>query len=79
MLIDVSKMQRMTVDDFRKAMKLLSFKMSDEQLHVVAPVLNVNMETLQLLTKDQLPKELEPTTYLAELKKIGRVKRFAVV
>jgi hypothetical protein len=67
-------MQRLTIDDLQKAMKLLSLSINDERLGVVAPLLNLNIEALQVLTKDKLTKELEPTTYLAELKKLGRLK-----
>jgi hypothetical protein len=72
-------MERMTVEDLRRSMKLLSLRMSDDRLRVVAPILNLNMEALQLLTKDQLPKELEPTTYLAEIEKMSKVKRSATI
>jgi hypothetical protein len=67
-------MQRLTLNDLQKAMKLLSVRMSDERLGVVAPLVNLNIDTLQVLTKDKLTKELEPTTFVAELKKLGRVK-----
>jgi hypothetical protein len=58
-------------------MKLFSLRIEDERLQIVAPMLNLNMEALQSLAKNHLLKELEPATYLTELKKIGRVKHSA--
>ena len=65
-------MQRMNVDDVQKAMKLLSLQISEQRLQVVTPALNQTLEALQQLTKLELPKDLEPTTFLTELKTAER-------
>ncbi len=62
-------MERLTVDDLRKAMKFLSVSLSEERLKAVADFLNQTLEGLNPLTKEHLPKELEPTSYLASLSK----------
>lgn len=68
-------MQRLSVDDLQEAMKLLSVSLSEERLRIVAPSFNQVLETLRPLTKLHLPKELEPTTYLARLREVGRPER----
>jgi hypothetical protein len=68
-------MARVSVDDLQRAMKLLSLSLNEERFRIVAPFLSLTLEGLQPLTKQSLPKELEPTTYLARLKEVGRVKR----
>jgi hypothetical protein len=61
-------MERMTVDDLRKAMKFLTLTLSEERIPTVAAFLNQVLEALQPLGKLDLPKELEPTSYLARLR-----------
>jgi hypothetical protein len=68
-------LERVSIDDVRKAMGLLSISLSEDRLRIVAPFLNLTLEMLQPLNKFSLPKELEPTTYLARLKEVGRIKR----
>ena len=65
-------MERVTLDDIKKIMKLLSVSLNEDRLRTVAPFLNVTMEALQPLTKMHLPKELEPGSYLARLREVGR-------
>jgi len=72
---EVCKLQRITVDDLRKAMRLLTVSLSEERLQILTSFLNQTLETLQPLSKLHLPKELEPTTYLARLREIGRMKQ----
>jgi hypothetical protein len=57
-------------------MKFLSLSLSDDRLRIVAPFLNLTLETLQPLTKLSLPKELEPTTYLSKLREVGRTGHY---
>ena len=68
-------MDRVTVDDLRRAMKFLSFSLSEDRLQAVAPLLNQTLEALQPLSKLDLPKELEPTSYLAMLRQAEKAKR----
>jgi hypothetical protein len=68
-------MEKVTLDDLRKVMKLLSVSLDEERLRIVTPFLNLTMETLRPLASEHLPKELEPTTYAARLKEIGTGKR----
>jgi hypothetical protein len=56
------------LDEIRKAMKLRGLSLSDDRLRIIAPFLILTMETLRPLTKAHLPKELEPTTFLAKLR-----------
>ncbi len=65
-------MEQITTDDLRRAMKLLSVSLSEERLQVVSSFLSQTLETLQPLAKLRLPKELEPTTYFARLREVGR-------
>jgi hypothetical protein len=65
-------MQRITLEDLQKAMKLLNLEISEERLLLVAPALNLTMDAIRLPSQVKLAKELEPITYLTELKKIGR-------
>jgi len=67
----MSQMEKVTIDDLRKVMKLLNVSIGEERLRIVTPFLNLTMETLRPLTEGHLPKELEPTTYAARLKEIG--------
>jgi len=68
-------LDRITVEDLRKAMKLLSFSLSEDRLQAVTPLLNQTLEALQPLSKLNLPKELEPTSYLAMLRHVEKAKR----
>lgn len=61
-------MERITVDDLRKAMKFLTLTLSEQRIPNVAAFLNQVLEALQPLGKLDLPKELEPTSYLARLR-----------
>lgn len=56
-------------------MKLLSLSLGEERLRIVSPFLNLTLQTLQPLSKLSLPKEFEPTTYLARLREVGKAKR----
>ena len=67
-------MEQLTVEDLRKTMKLLGLSLSEERLQVVAPFLNAQLEMLQPLLNLGLPKEFEPTSYLAKLREAGRAK-----
>ena len=49
-------------------MKLRGLSLSDDRLRIIAPFLILTMETLRPLAKAHLPKELEPTTFLAKLR-----------
>ncbi len=68
-------MEELTVDDLRKAMKLFSVPLSEERLKAVADFLNQTLEGLASLTKEHLPKELEPTSYLTSLSKTRENER----
>jgi len=68
-------LDRVTVEDLQKAMKLLSVSLSEDRLQAVAPLLNQTLEALQPLSKLNLPKELEPTSYLAMLRTAEKANR----
>ncbi|MGD0177883.1 MAG: hypothetical protein ABSA50_05740 [Candidatus Bathyarchaeia archaeon] len=67
--------ERVTIDDLRKIMKLMTVRFDENRLDLVTAALNQALEMLQPLAKLLLPKELEPTTYLARIKDAGRVAR----
>ena len=60
-------MGRFTIEDIRKAAKLLNVPFSEERLQIITTSLNQIVEILKPLSQRYLPKELEPTTYLAYL------------
>jgi len=65
-------MERISVDDLRKSMRFLTLTLSEERIPTVAAFVNQVLEALQPLGKLHLPKELEPTSYLARLREAGR-------
>ncbi len=64
-------MVKLTVEDLRQTMKLLTLTVSEQRLPLVADLLNQVLESLKPLTQKHLPKELEPTSYLKLLSKAG--------
>jgi len=60
-------LDKITVDDLKKSMKLLNISISEDRLSVIADFLNQNIEALRPLTLRHLPKELEPSSYLKVL------------
>jgi hypothetical protein len=65
-------MERVSVDDVRKSMRFLTLALAEERIPIVAAFLNQVLEALQPLGKLNLPKELEPTSYLVRLREAGR-------
>ena len=61
------RMERVTVDDLKRMMKITGSPVDEARLQTVASFLTLNMEALQPLVRLGLPKELEPTTYLLRL------------
>ncbi len=64
-------MVKLTVEDLRQTMKLLTLTVSEQRLPLVVDFLNQVLESLKPLTQKHLPKELEPTSYLKLLSKAG--------
>ena len=53
----------------------MTVRIDENRLDLVTTALNQALETLRPLAKLLLPKEFEPTTYLAKIKDAGRVAR----
>jgi len=68
----VRMMEPLLGDDLRKAMKFLTLTLGEDRILTVTSSLNELMRALQPLGKLHLPKELEPTSYLGQLRRLGR-------
>lgn len=66
-------MGQLTVEDVRRIAKILNVPLLEERLQTITASLNQTVDILKPLSKQPLPKELEPTTYLAYLS--GRLKK----
>jgi hypothetical protein len=63
-------MDRVSLNEARRAIKLLKAPLNEERLPVIEPSLNLTMDIIQPLSRLYLPKEVEPNTYFAYLSKV---------
>jgi hypothetical protein len=67
-------MDRLSLNEARRAIKLLRTPLNEERLPVIEPSLNLTMDIIQPLSKLYLPKEVKTNTYFAYLSK-GQERR----
>jgi hypothetical protein len=69
-------MQVVTADEIREAARLLHIpsKNTEQNLQIVAPIVSQNLQIFQPLAELDLPKDIEPATYLAHLSKSRRLE-----
>ena len=62
-------MDRVSLNEARRAIKLLRAPLDEERLLVIEPSLNLTMGIIQPMSRLYLPKEVETNTYFAYLSK----------
>jgi hypothetical protein len=60
-------MRSIAPEDLRASAKVLQITLDDERFRQIANLVSLNFEINNRLRKVQIPPEIEPTTYLAQI------------